>query len=141
MSWAQRVIGVVVVMVLTGLPVAGTLCALVCASIMSAAPGETATARHHGSTEDCQEPPTPTSSSGVQIGAVSQHPCGEHNGASQPHATVVPARAHANLVASPGMRTVSQVAYIDVPSSGSESAYSPPQRIAPPTSTPVVLRV
>ncbi len=134
-SWKQRIIGVVVVTVLTGLPLAGTVCALVCA-----APGETSTAQHHGAAEDCRERPASASSSGVQMAAV-PHPCGDHNATGQSLATLTPVRADVSLLMPPAVLAVSQISYPDVPPFGLESAYSPPPGIAPPTSTPVVLRV
>jgi hypothetical protein len=76
----------------------------------------------------------------VQIAAV-QHPCGDHYETGQSLATLTPVRADVSLLVPPAVLAVSQINYIDVPSFGSESAYSPPPDIAPPTSTPVVLRV
>lgn len=131
-------IGAVVVTVLTGLPLSGAVCELLCGSALNAASSETSAAAHHGSAEDCKKPPAP---SGVQVGAVSNHPCGDHSSIAQPQATVTPLRADANILVWPGVVAVSQIDYIDVPSFGSESAYSPPPGIAPPTSTPLVLRV
>ena len=137
-SWKQRMIGAVVVTVLTGLPLSGAVCALLCGSAMHAASSETSTAAHHGSAEDCKKPPAP---SGVQVGAVSNHPCGDHSSIVQPQTTVTPLRADANILVSPGVLADSQIEYIGVASFGSEAAYSPPPGIAPRTSTPVVLRV
>ena len=63
-----------VLVILTALPVSGSVCALLC----DAAAGNV-TAGHHGAAKDCEEPAP--SSSGAQIGGVSEHDCGGHDSA------------------------------------------------------------
>src|SRR5690349_16227816 len=79
-NWRHR-IAVVMLLVLAGLPLAGTVCAMTCLS------GSTALAAHHQEGQDC-ESATPAASrsdaganADAKIGALSAHHCGTHDAA------------------------------------------------------------
>jgi hypothetical protein len=129
-----RTISIVVLTVLTALPVTGTLCAMLCDSSAKA----TASA-HHGSGKDCEEHSVPAT--GPQIQGVSEHDCSTHDAAVRQATSTVAARADgiagSVLLATPTVRAITK-ALIRVDSS---FEYDAPPGTAPPTTTPLVLRV
>ena len=131
-SWRHR-IAVVLLTVLAGLPVSATVCAMVCESASSAA------AAHHGSGQKCEDPAPP--SSGPQISGYPEHDCSTHGGALRQASTTAAERADVTTKSVPivigAVRTESVVfrnnqIFFD---------YSSPPGTAPPTTTPLVLRV
>jgi hypothetical protein len=127
----QRTISIVVLAILTALPVSGTLCAMLCDSSANA----TASA-HHGSGIDCAEPSPP--STGTQIHGVSEHDCRTHDAAAQATSTVA---ARAEGVAASVLLTTLTARAITTILIPVDSPYDAPPGTAPPTTTPLVLRV
>ena len=130
----QRTISIVVLAILTALPVSGTLCATLCDSSAKA----TASA-HHGSGTDCQEPRPSTTGARIQGGA--EHDCSTHDAAVRQATSTVAQRADgvAGSVLLPALtaRAIT-TAPIRVDSSFD---YDAPPGTAPPTTTPLVLRI
>jgi hypothetical protein len=130
----QRTISIVVLSILTALPVSGTLCAMLCDWSAKA----TASA-HHGSGTKCEEPRP--ESTGTQIQGGSGHDCSTHDAAVRQATSTVAARADgvtgSVLLATPTARAIT-TALIRVDSSFD---YDAPPGTAPPTTTPLVLRV
>lgn len=123
-----------VLVILTALPVSGSVCALLCDAAES-----NATAGHHGSAKDCEEPAP--SSTGVQIRGVSERDCSAHDtairqasltAAEKANASVISIRLAANLV------TIRLTAPLN---GGADFQNSSPPGTAPPTTTPLVLRI
>ena len=84
-SWRHR-ISLVVLIILTALPVSGTVCAMLCDSAAA-----TRAAAHHGSGKICDEQATP--SSGPQMRGASGHDCSDHDAAIRVAATTTATRA------------------------------------------------
>jgi len=84
-SWNARV-SVLVLVILTGLPVSGTVCAFVCQSASDHAAGASA---HHGDGA-CAE--ASQASAAALLHGVSGHDCRSHTRAAQPLATIAPER-------------------------------------------------
>ena len=82
-GWKQR-ISLVALVVLTALPLSGTICAMVCESAAKVGSG------HHGSDKNCEDPAQP--STGAQIQGVSEHDCSDHDAAARQVATTVAER-------------------------------------------------
>ncbi len=130
----QRTISIVVLAILTALPVSGTLCAMLCDSSASA----TASA-HHGSGTDCQEPRPSTI--GAQLQGVSEHDCSTHDAAVRQATSTVAQRAD-GVVGSVLLPILTARAITTAPIRvDSSSDYDAPPGTAPPTTTPLVLRV
>lgn len=131
-AWRHR-IALVLLLAITGLPVGGTLCAMVCDS------ASTQTASHHGKDPKCEEPATP--SSGPQISDPSAHDCSTHDAMRQVAITTAEradlgAKSALSIIGSP--RLGEFVVLHNAEDSLDDSA---PPGIAPPTATPIVLRV
>jgi hypothetical protein len=131
-QWRHR-IAVVLLAVLAGLPVSGTVCAMVCESSSSTA------ATHHGSGQKCEDPAPP--SSGPQISGYSEHDCSTHDGAIRQASTTAVERGDVTMKSVPiiigAVRTESDIfrdrqIFVD---------YTSPPGTAPPTTTPLILRV
>lgn len=135
-SWKHRIISVAVLLVLAGLPVAGTVCAVVCDPGAGVAGAKATGSAHHGAGAACREA---SGSADVQIGAVSEHHCCSRDGSSVLAAALTATRGDAGLVAPLAIAradtTLERLVLLDT-----ESGYSPPAGLAPATSTPVVLR-
>lgn len=130
-QWRYR-IAVVLVTLLTGLPVSGAVCAMVCDSASSAA------ATHHGAGQKCEEPARP--SGGPQIGGHSEHDCSTHDGAIRQATTTAAERADMTAKSAPSMISAVQIESVVLIDSQTFFDYSSPPG-APPTTTPLVLRV
>jgi hypothetical protein len=133
MSWGHR-ISLVLLIVLTALPVSGTVCAMLCGSAAA-----TRAAAHHGSGKACdlQAPP----SSGPQIRGASGHDCSDHDAAIREAATTTATRADSVagpslLVAVPVHDSISNLTHSDA-----VFDYPTPPGSTPPTASPLVLRV
>jgi hypothetical protein len=129
--WRYR-ITVVLLVVLAALPAAGALCAMTCLSASDSM------ASHHGSEQRCDDE-APVSV--PQVTAGSQHDCGNHDPALVKMATTPAQRADVVIAApaatnetvySPSTLLVSLTRFF---------AYTPQLDTAPPTTTPLVLRV
>ena len=130
-SWKQR-ISVVVLVVLAALPVSGIVCALICDSAAKT------TSAHHGTNKDCEE--SPGVSNGPQIQGVSEHDCSNHDAAVRRVATTVAERI--DLRTAPAVFAgLASFAYTSLPARAATFEYTSPPGSAPPTTTPLVLRV
>ena len=85
MSWRHRT-SLVLLIILTALPVSGSVCAMLCDSAAA-----TPAAAHHGSGKACDEHAAP--SSGPQIRGASGHDCSDHDAAIRGAATTTATRA------------------------------------------------
>jgi hypothetical protein len=131
-SWRHR-IAVVLLTVLAGLPVSGTVCAMVCDAASKAA------ATHHKSGEACEEHAQP--SSGPQINGHPEHDCSTHNGAVRQATTTAAERADLITKSAPLTTAAVEIASETVIDWQPSFDYSSPPDTAPPTTTPLVLRV
>jgi hypothetical protein len=131
-QWRYR-IAVVLLTVLAGLPVAGTVCAMSCESASSAA------ATHHGSGQKCEDPAPP--SSGPQISGYPEHDCSTHDGAIRQASTTAAERADMTAKAAALMIGAVAIESIVLRDIQTFFDYSSPPSTAPPTTTPLVLRV
>jgi hypothetical protein len=129
-SWRHR-IALVLLTVLAGLPVSGTVCAMVCESASSAV------ATHHGSGQKCEEPASP--STGPQTSGHSEHDC-SYDGAVRQAATTAAERADMTAKSAPLMIGAVQIE-LALRVSQTFLGYSSPPDTAPPPTTPLVLRV
>jgi len=120
--------------VLTALPVSGTVCAMLCDSGAA-----TSAAAHHGSGKSCEEDSTPAS--GPQLRGLSRHDCSDHQTAVREATTTTATRADSVpgsglLAAVPVHDTISNLAAADA-----VFDYRTPPDSTPPTASPLVLRV
>jgi hypothetical protein len=136
-SWRHR-IAVVLLTVLAALPVSGTVCTLMCDSSSWAAAAGQGPHAHHSSPG---EPAATDSSTGPQIGGNPEHDCSTHDGAIR-QATTTPAE-RADLTAKSAPVTIGAIHIESVSLRDSQAFvdYSSPPGTAPPTTTPLVLRV
>jgi hypothetical protein len=96
-------------------------------------------ASHHGSGQKCEEPaPPPT---GPQISDLSEHDCSTHDGAIRQAATTAAERADITAKSVPLMIGSVQIEPVSLRDSKTFFDYSSPPATAPPTATPLVLRV
>lgn len=133
----QRTISIVVLAILTALPVSGTLCAMLCESAASSP--TSVSGHHHGSTTDVDEP-APFSTS-AQVRSVSDHDCNSHDGALRQASTTATERANWDITSIPSATTIALATFKAPADSGPHFEYSTPPGSAPPTTTPLVLRV
>ena len=129
--WRHR-IAVVLLTVLTGLPISATACALVCESATNTE------AAHHGSGPECAESKP---SSGPLISGQSEHDCSTHGGLLRPATTTPAERADLTAKSAPLVIGAAQVESVSLRDSHIFLDYSSPPGTAPPTTTPLVLRV
>ena len=132
-SWRHR-ISVVLLLLLTALPVSGTVCAVLCDSAAA-----TRAVTHHGSGKDCEEDATPAS--GPQLRGLSSHDCSDHETALREAAITTATRADEL----PGPSLLAAVPVHDRVSTLADSDavfdYRTPPGSTPPTASPLVLRV
>lgn len=139
-NWRHR-IAVVMLLVLAGLPLAGTVCAMTCLS------GSTAVAAHHQEGQDCENamPAASHSEAGAnadaKIGALSAYHCGTHDAALPQVAATDVRRADFGVIAAPAAFDPVDPLFASVNTFDPLFEYSPPLGTAPPTATPAVLRV
>ena len=129
----QRSISIVALAVLTALPLSGAVCAILCESVATAS-----ASGHHGSGTKCEEPDRP--SSDVQIRGVSEHNCSTHDAVVRPTSTTAMERA-AGLGSPPLSVGAAYATLRALPVLETAFAHSAPPGTAPPTTTPLVLRV
>lgn len=135
MGWKARV-SVVVLVILTGLPVSGTVCAFAC---QPGSQGAVRTAGHHGDTACADAQPA---SDTPQLHSLSGHDCRSHALTAQSPATFASDRASGtlNFFAAPAILEQANAL-------GAMASRQPPRQ-SPPTATPprrsihpIVLRV
>ena len=130
---SRQFVSAFVLVILTALPVSGSVCALLCDAAKS-----NATAGHHGSAKDCEEPaPSPAS---VQIRGVSDHDCSTHDAVRQASLAAA-GKANASVTSSPLLANLVKVEFTFRLNAGSYLQHSSPPGTAPPTTTPLVLRI
>ena len=131
-GWRHR-IAALMVTVLAGLPVSGTVCAMVCDS------ANTKALSHHGAGKNCEDS-TPAST-GAQVRGVSEHDCSTHDAAVLQLITTTAPRGDAVAFTTP-LAVAIVHAVIETPSNSDPvlESSSPPGP-APPTTAPLVLRV
>jgi hypothetical protein len=134
-SWRHR-ISLVLLIVLTALPVSGTVCTVLCDSAAA-----TSAAAHHASGKPCDDEQATTPSSGPQMGGTTGHDCSDHDAAMREAATTTATRADSApglslLVAVPVHDSISDLTHSDA-----VFDYSTPPGSTPPTASPLVLRV
>ena len=131
-SWRHR-ISLVLLIVLTAIPVSGTVCAMLCDSEAA-----TRAAAHHGSGKPCDdEQATPRR---VRRCAAHGHDCSDHDAANRVAATTTATRA--DSVPGPSLLAAVPVhdSISDLTDSDAVFDYrTPPGN--PPTASPLVLRV
>ena len=130
---SRQFVSAFVLVILTALPVSGSVCALLCDASKS-----NATAGHHGSAKDCEEPAP--SSTGVQIRGVSEHDCSTHDAVRQASLTASE-RANASVTSIPLLANLVTVGFTLPLTTDSYLQHSSPPGTAPPTTTPLVLRI
>jgi hypothetical protein len=131
-SWRHRIS--VLLILLTVLPVSGAVCAMVCDAAAT-----TRSAAHHGSGTACDE--AAGRGSGPQLRGASGHDCTDHEVAVREAATTAATRGDSVpgpslLVAIPVHDTIS-----DLVDSDAGFDYRTPPGSAPPTASPLILRV
>ena len=135
-SWRHR-ISVVLLLLLTALPVSGTVCAMLCDSAAA-----TRAAAHHASGKPCDDEQATTPSSGPQMrGGTAGHDCSDHDAALREAATTTAARA--DSVPGPSLLVAVPVHDSIKHLTDSDAVFdyrTPPSR-TPPTAAPLVLRV
>ncbi len=131
-SWRHR-ISFVVLLVLAALPVSSTLCAMVCD-----ASTQTMSGHHHGGGKATDEV---ASSSHAQFRGVSEHDCNTHDAVIRQTATTAAERADSTASSAPLMLSVPFATVAVHAVAASTAEYTPPPGTAPPTATPLVLRV
>lgn len=131
-GWRQRISALVLV-VLAGLPVSGALCAIVCDS------GANATSSHHGSSKNCEEPAGPLG--GLQIQALSEHDCANHDGVVGQIAVPATERTALDAASALSGAAVPRLSISASLPSRAATAFASPPGPVPLTTTPLVLRV
>ena len=132
-GWSLRTNSIAMLMVLSVLPVAGTLCAITCED--GALDASTGHQHHHGA---AAESPKPTVSGVALIGKAPALPC-DHDAAMLQATTGAERMTFATSAPPTTLTVVESFAPSDV-RQGGPSPGAPPGR-SPSTSTPVVLRV
>lgn len=135
-SW-KRPVSLVVLAILTALPVSGAVCAMLCESAASST--ASVSEHHHGSTNNVEEPAPPATS--VQIQGVSDYDCSSHDAALRQASTTAAERADWGISSIPIATTTVLATFKALTDSGPHFEYSTPPGSAPPTTTPLVLRV
>ena len=135
-NW-KRPVSVVVLAILSALPVSGAVCAMLCESAASSP--TSVSGHHHGSTNDVEEP-APSSTS-AQIQSVSDHDCNSHDAALRQASTTAAERTNWGVTSIPLATTTVTSKFNALTESEPRFDYSNPPGTAPPTTTPLVLRV
>jgi hypothetical protein len=131
---SRQFVSAFVVVILTALPVSGTVCALVCDAAKS-----NVTAGHHGSAKECEDAaPSPT---GVQIRGVSEHDCSTHDAAIREASLTAAEKANTSVTPITTGPNAVAVRFTAPLNGGAPFQNSSPPGTVPPTSTPLVLRI
>jgi hypothetical protein len=133
-SWRHR-ISLVLLLLLTALPVSGTVCAMLCDSAAA-----TRAAAHHTSGKPCDDEQAATPASGPQMrGGTAGHDCSDHAAmrrASLTTATRADSVAGPSLLVAPVHDSISNLT-----DANAVFDYRSPPGSTPPTASPLVLRV
>jgi hypothetical protein len=130
---SKQFLSALVLVILTALPVPGTVCALLCDTAESAT-----TARHHGPAKDCDEPAP--SSTEATIRGISEHGCTAHDAGLRQASLAAAPKAGSSVTSVPLVANLVAVTFTDPPRGASLQYTSPPG--TPPSSTaPLVLRI
>ena len=130
---SRQLVSAVVLVVLTALSISGSVCALVCDAAKT-----NATAGHHGSAKGC-EGPAP-SSADVQIRGVSEHDCSAHETSIRQASLTATDKANASVTSIPLANPVT-ISFTAALNGRAHFQNSSPPGTAPPTATPLVLRI
>jgi len=130
---SRQFVSASVLVILTALPVSGSVCALLC----DAARGPMM-AGHHGAAKDCEEP---ASTSSAQIRGVSEHDCSRHDPAIQKASLAAAEKTSASVTSIPLVANLVTVTFTAPFDAASDPQYASPPGTAPPTTTPLVLRI
>ena len=134
-SWRHR-ISVVLLLLLTALPVSGTVCAMLCDSAAA-----TRAAAHHASGRPCNDEQATTPSSGPQMRGTAGHDCSDHDPAMREAATTTATRADSVMGASLLVAVLVHDSTSKLTDSDAVFDYRTPPGSIPPTASPLVLRV
>jgi hypothetical protein len=129
-NWRHK-IAVVALVLLAALPLAGTICAMTCVS------ASTAVTAH----QDCEKAAPAPAASDVRVGALSDFDCGHHEGTLPQVAATAPQRADLAVMAAQAASDPVHPLFGSPTAFDSLFQYTPPPDSAPPTTTPLVLRV
>jgi hypothetical protein len=134
-SWRHR-ISVVLLLLLTALPVSGTVCTVLCDSAAA-----TSAAAHHASGTPCDDEQATTPSSGPEMGGTAGHDCSDHDAAIREAATITATRA--DSLSGPVLLVAVAVhdSITKLTDSDAVFDYRTPPGSTPPTASPLVLRV
>jgi hypothetical protein len=132
----RRLVGLIVLATLTALPVSGAVCAMLCDSAASSV--TMASAHHHGASRHAART-HPFAE--VQIQAVSEHDCSDHDGALRQASTSADDRANWSVTSVPLVSSYISATLNARAGSEPHLDYRVPPGTAPPTTTPLVLRV
>lgn len=137
-GWTQRTISLILLAVLAGLPVSGSVCAVLCARAANAASSHEAAAAHHTSAASCHESATAEQ---PELVAAVGHDCGSHDGTLREAAeSIAAARADVNVVSvSQGLAPAPDL--LSLTSLHADWGDSPPSATASSSRIPVVLRI
>lgn len=135
-SW-RRPVTILALALLTGPAVSGTMCAMLCESAASSP--ASVSGHHHGSTGNADEPARP--STAVHIQSVSDHDCSSHDAALRRASTTVPERTDWGITSLPLATVPAPSTFNALTGAGPRFEYSTSPGTAPPTTTPLVLRV
>lgn len=125
-----------VLIVLVGLPVEGTLCAALCNAHLTIPVHDHSVVHHHHLPSAA--PDAPLGSRPTMLDTVARHDCGSHTGTGQ-DATAAVARADGDMVSAALDVTVTHVVIDPILTRVVGPTASP--ATTPPTRTPLVLRV
>jgi hypothetical protein len=129
--WRYR-IAVALLAVLAALPAAGVLCAMTCLSASDSM------ASHHASEQRCDDE---TPASVPQVTAGSQHDCENHEAVLVKMVTTPAERADVVITAPAATNETVHVSSARLFNLTRFFAYTPQADTAPPTTTPLILRV
>ena len=136
MSW-KHLVTLVVLTILTALPVSGTVCAMLCDSAANST--AQASVHHHGSTSSVEDSARPYTE--VQIHGVSDDDCSSHDAELWQASATAAERADWGVTSNTLATTDAPGTFNTLSESGPHFEYSATQGTAPPTTTPLVLRV
>ena len=135
MSW-KRPVSICILAMMAALPVSGAVCTMLCDSPRS---NSVLASGHHHGTKHAAAPAS--ASNEAQIQGVSQHDCSNHDAAVRQVSTTAAERADWGTTVAPLLTTVVQETSETLTKLKPHFEYSAPPGTAPPTTTPLVLRV
>lgn len=127
----RRLVSILVLAILTALPVSGAVCTALCESAASAS-------EHHSSARSCEESARP--STDAQIYGVSEHDCGSHDAVLLQTSATAAGRTDWGATSILATATV-PATFKALTDFRPHFKHTTPPGTAPPTTTPLVLRV